>query len=120
MDQVRYGIVVRYGIMNIHSAFLELHVASPHMHGGILVLHICFYTFSVIDAATIAPASSSQPCTTTQTTENPSSHVVGMYDKFYACTAIAAQAIQYSLCTYYRCNYTGYAQVSTTIAFVAE
>ena len=42
------------------------------------VLHTCFYTLPVTDATT-APASSSQPSTTTQTTEKPSSHVVGMY-----------------------------------------
>ena len=38
--------------------------------------YVCFYTVTVADAA--APASSSQPSTTTKTSEKPSPHVVGM------------------------------------------
>ena len=52
-----------------------------YFHWYVSVLHTCFYTFPVTDAAATAPPSSSQPSTTTQTDENPSSHVAGMYIK---------------------------------------
>ena len=64
------------------SQDIPLVIPSPHyFHLWYLgVTYTCFYTVPVTDAAA-APASSSQPTTTTQlqTDEKPSSLVVGMY-----------------------------------------
>ena len=84
MDQVRYGIVVRWHVrvFIVCFLFIQVKLALFHkiFHGGISRCYIiCFYTLPVTDAAACAPASSSQPSTTTQTAEKSSSHVVGMY-----------------------------------------
>ena len=60
------------------------------------VLHSCFYTLPVTDAAT-APASSSQPSTTTQTTEKPSSHVVGMYITLCMYKIVTVEGMKYAI-----------------------
>ena len=59
------------------------------------MLHTCFYTVPVTDAAT-APASFSQPSTTTQTAEKILSHVAGMY-----ITVLMRHGSISALCTVY-------------------
>ena len=82
MDQVRYGIAVSYIDCMCVSSLYKLassHNYSIYIGGSYLCYISVLYTLPVTDAAATAPASSSQPSTTTQTPEKPSAHVVGMY-----------------------------------------
>ena len=80
MDQVRYGIVVRW-----HARVLVHIIIVFTLVVAISVTYLSLYTVPVTDAAA-APASSSQSSATTKTPEKPSSHVIGMY---YACIKLS-------------------------------